>query len=69
MFHLSISGPFGMVFEHLQDSFNPKDLTSGFIQLHQLCSHVVTSRIFGSMVHALGLVGFWFWPSLLMTSV
>jgi len=38
MFHLSVSGPFSMVFEHFQDSFNPKDLASGFIQLHQLCS-------------------------------
>jgi hypothetical protein len=28
--HLSISGPFGMVFEHLQDCFHPKDSTNGF---------------------------------------
>lgn len=38
-----------MVFKHFQDSFNLKDLGSGFIQLHQLCSHVVVGRIFGSM--------------------
>jgi hypothetical protein len=50
MFHLSIGGPSSMVFEHLQDSFNPKDLTSGFIQFHKLCFHVVVGRIFGSMV-------------------
>jgi hypothetical protein len=34
MFHLSIGGPFGMVFEHLWDVFNFKDFASGFIQLH-----------------------------------
>jgi hypothetical protein len=28
--HLSTSGPFGMVFEHLRDCFHPKDLTSAF---------------------------------------
>jgi fucose permease len=50
MFHLLIGGPFDMVFEHLQNSFNLKDLGSGFIQLHQLCSHVVVGCIFGFMV-------------------
>lgn len=30
--HLSVGGPFGMVFEHLRDLFDPKDSTSGFIQ-------------------------------------
>jgi hypothetical protein len=49
MFHLSVSGVFGMVFEHLQDSFDLEDLVSGFIQLHQLCSHVAAIHILGSM--------------------
>jgi hypothetical protein len=34
MSHLSAGGPFGMVFEHLQDSFDLEDSTNGFIQLH-----------------------------------
>jgi hypothetical protein len=34
MSHLSAGGPFGMVFEHLQDAFDPKDSTNNFIQLH-----------------------------------
>jgi len=50
MFHLSDGGPFGMVLEHLQKYFDPKDSTSGFISLHQLCFHVVAGYIFGSMV-------------------
>jgi hypothetical protein len=53
MFHLSAGGPFGMVFEHLQYLFNHEDLASGFIQLHQLCSHVVVNHIFGSMARVL----------------
>jgi hypothetical protein len=35
MFLLCIKG-YGMVFEHLQDAFDPKGFVSGFIQLHQL---------------------------------
>jgi hypothetical protein len=31
MFHLSINGLSGMVFKHLQNSFDPKDLANGFI--------------------------------------
>jgi hypothetical protein len=34
MFHLSANGVFGMVFEHLRNSFDLEDLVSGFIQLH-----------------------------------
>jgi hypothetical protein len=34
-----------MVFEHLQDFLNLKDLMNGFIQLHQHGSHVVVSYI------------------------
>jgi len=36
MFHLSIRGPYGMVFEHLQNAFDLGDFINGFIQLHQL---------------------------------
>jgi hypothetical protein len=45
MSHLSVAGPFSMVFEHFRDSFDPKDLASGFIQFHQLCSHVDVGQI------------------------
>ncbi len=38
--HLSIGGPFGMVFDNLEDVFDPKGFTNDFIQLHQLSSHV-----------------------------
>jgi hypothetical protein len=31
MFHLLVGGPSSIVFKHLQDFFNPKDLASGFI--------------------------------------
>ncbi len=30
LFHLLIEGPSNMVFEHFQDSFDPKDLANGF---------------------------------------
>jgi hypothetical protein len=55
MSHLSADGPSSMVFKHLQDSFNFEDSTSGFIQLHQLCSHVAIDHILGSMVQILGV--------------
>jgi hypothetical protein len=55
MSHLLASGPSSMVFKHLQDSFNLKDSTSGFIQLHYLCSHVVANHILGSVVQVLGV--------------
>jgi hypothetical protein len=54
MFHLSVSGPSGMVFEHLQNPFNLEDSTNGFVELQQLCSHVVISRFPRSMVQVLG---------------
>jgi len=49
------NGPSGMVFEHLQDYFDPKDSTNGFIQLHQLCSHVAINCIPGFVVQILGV--------------
>jgi len=33
MFHLSIGGPFGIIFEHFQDFFYLENLISGFIQV------------------------------------
>jgi hypothetical protein len=49
MSQLLINVIFNMIFEHLQNSFDLEDLISGFIQLHQLCSHVVAGCILGSM--------------------
>ncbi len=51
--HLLAGGPFGMVFEHFRYSFDLENSMSGFIQLHQLCSHVATIRISRSMVRVL----------------
>jgi len=45
MLHLSISGLFGMIFEHLRNCFQPKDLASGFLQLFQLCFHITQGHI------------------------
>jgi hypothetical protein len=33
MLHLSTSGPFGIVFEHLWGCFHTEDLVSGLLQL------------------------------------
>jgi hypothetical protein len=43
--HMLANGPSRMVFEHLWDRFHPKDLTSGFPQLFQLCFHIVKGHI------------------------
>ncbi len=48
-------GPLGMVFEHLQNSFNLKDLASVFIQLH-LGFHVVAGYIPWFTVEILGAI-------------
>ncbi len=53
IFHLSISGPFGILFEHLQNTFDPKDSMTSFIQFHQLCSHAAVNHIFGFVVRIL----------------
>lgn len=55
MFHLLAHGPFGMVFEHLWDSFDLGDSRSGFIQLHHLCFHVASSHILWSMAWVSGV--------------
>jgi hypothetical protein len=47
-----------MVFKHLQDLFDLKDLTIGFMQFFQVYSHVITTRIPRSIVWAFGLAMF-----------
>jgi len=46
----------GMVFEHLQNIFDPKDLDNGFSHLFLVCSFVVTWRILESIAKAFGVV-------------
>jgi len=55
MFHLSFGGSSNIVFEHFRNSFDLEDSTNGFIQLHQLCSHVAMNCILGSMVQVIGV--------------
>ncbi len=55
MFCLSVSAPFGMVFKHLRIFFNLEDSTNGFIELQQLCSHVVISHFPRFMARVLGV--------------
>ncbi len=43
-----------MVFKHLQDLFDLKDLANGFIQFFQMYSHVIIGRIPRSIVRAFG---------------
>jgi hypothetical protein len=54
MSHFSASGPFGTVFEHLQNYFHLKDLASGFFQLFQLCFHIAQGHIPPQIAHVLG---------------
>jgi hypothetical protein len=54
--HLSINGPSRIVFEHFRDCFHPKDLTSGFPQLFQLCFHIVKGHIPLQIAHVLGAI-------------
>jgi hypothetical protein len=55
MSRLSTSSPFGMVFEHLQNSFHSKGFTSGFPQLFQLYFHIVQGHIPHRITHILGM--------------
>jgi hypothetical protein len=50
--HLLVGGPLGMVLEHLQDLFDPKDSVSGFSQLFMVCFHVATRHIPESITRA-----------------
>ncbi len=45
-----------MVFKHLQDLFDPMDLTNDFPHLFLVCSYVVARCIFKSITKALGAV-------------
>ncbi len=52
--HLSTNAFSRMVFEHFQDCFHPKNSTSEFLQLFQLCSHIVKGLIPLQIAHVLG---------------
>jgi hypothetical protein len=54
--NLSISGHFGIVFEHLWDYFQLEDSVGGFPQLFQLCSHITQGHIPCWITHILGVV-------------
>jgi hypothetical protein len=56
--NLSTCGTFGMVFEHQEDYFHPKDSMSGFPQLFQFCSHVAQGHIPRQIAHILGATHF-----------
>jgi len=43
-----------MIFEHLQDLFDPKDSSNAFPQPFQMCSHVVMSHIPMPIVRVFG---------------
>jgi hypothetical protein len=49
--HLSTSGHFGMVFEHLQNCFHLYDSTNGFLRLFQLCFHIAQGHILRQITH------------------
>ncbi len=53
--HLLTNEHLGMVFKHLQDLFDPKDLTSDFPHLFLVCFYVIVVRIFKSITKALGV--------------
>ncbi len=53
--HLLANEHLGMVFKHLQDLFDPKDLSNNFPHLFLVCSYVVVGRIFESIIKALGV--------------
>jgi hypothetical protein len=52
------SGFYGMVFEHLQNCFHPKDSTNGFPQFFQLCYHIVKGHNPPRIAHVLGATYF-----------
>ncbi len=66
MAHLSASEHSSMVFEHLQDLFDLKDLIIDFPHLFLVCFYVVIGRIFKSITKALGVVRMLTWPHLLV---
>jgi hypothetical protein len=58
MSNLSISGHFGMVFEHFYNYFHLEDYTNGFSQLFQLCFHITQGHILHQITHILGVAHF-----------
>jgi hypothetical protein len=54
--HLSIGGPSCMVFEHLQNLFDLKDLVNDISQLFFICFYVVPTCIFGNITWAFGVM-------------
>lgn len=53
--HLLVNEHSGMVFKHLQDLFDPKDLSSDFPHLFLVCSYVIVGHIFKNITNALGV--------------
>jgi hypothetical protein len=62
MLNLFTSGIFGMAFEHFQNYFHPKNVTSGFPQLFQLYSHTSQGHSPCQIAHIFGVA-----PLLTMT--
>jgi hypothetical protein len=54
--HLLANRFFKMVFEHIVNYFHPRDSTSGFLQLFQLCFHIAQGHIPAQITHILGTV-------------
>jgi hypothetical protein len=55
-YYLSIRGFLGMVFKHIWDLFNLKDLASGFCQSLMMCSYVLARCIFMNKIVAFGVI-------------
>jgi hypothetical protein len=54
--NLFTRGPSSMAFQRLQNAFDLKDFANDFIQLHQLNSHITTSRFLEFITHVLCVV-------------
>ncbi len=55
MSHLSTSGPFGMIFEHLRDCFHPKNSVVGFFQWFHFYFHIAHDHISLRITHVFGV--------------
>jgi hypothetical protein len=53
--YLTGGRPSNMVFKHLQDLFNPKDLINNISQLFMVCCYVIVGHISRSIAKALGV--------------
>jgi hypothetical protein len=67
--HLSVGGPFGMVFKHLRDLFDLEDSTSGFIQPTSCVPMWLLAASLGAWFEFLGLVHFWLWLNFLVAFI